>query len=238
MSLGPGTRARVGQLYPSGGICDYELQLMAPEGVQFLTTRVPFERTGVADDLRFARAVAEHSELLAHAQVDLIAVNCTAATMIAGSASVVTAVRERSGVPAVTTIDAVLAALDELGVRRVALVTPYVPEVVRAETGFLADHGVEVVHATGRPRRTPVEQGLISSDDWVRTIAELPTDGLDGILVSCAGVQIAPVIEQVEEQLRLPVVTSNQALLWWVLRTLRIDIGVEGYGELLRRTRA
>jgi len=207
---------------------------MAPDGVQFLTTRVPFERTGVADDLRFANAVLEHSDLLAHARVDLIAVNCTAATMMAGSAHLTEAVTRRTGTPAVTTIDAVLAALREVGMRRPALVTPYVAEVVLAETAFLAGHGIEVVRTGGRPCETPVEQGSITAEEWVSIAGEVRTDDVDGILVSCAGVQIAPVIARLEELTGLPVVTSNQALLWWVLRTLRIDADVDGYGCLFR----
>lgn len=225
---------RVGQLYPSGGICDHEVQLMAPEGVRFLTTRVPFERTGVADDLRFANAVVEHSELLAHAQVELIAVNCTAATMMAGPAALTHAVTARTGIPAVTTIDAVLNALRLMGIRRPALVTPYVAEVVKAEIAFLADHGVEVVRTAGRPCETPVAQGNITPEEWVDTVAALATDDIDGVLISCAGVQIASVIAQLEELTGLPVVTSNQALLWWVLRTLRIDAEIGGYGRLFQ----
>lgn len=233
MSLGFGTRARVGHLYPSGGLCDHEIQLMAPDGVQFLTTRVPFRRTGVADDLRFAEHVGVHSALLADAAVDLIAVNCTAATMLAGPERIHRAVAEHAATPAVTTIEAVLGALDHLGVRRVALVTPYRPPVVEAEAAFLARHDIEVVTVGGRGCDTPVEQGEIPPQAWVDTVVGMDLSGVDAVLLSCAGVQVAPVIEEIEQRIRLPLVTSNQALLWWVLRTLGLPDEVPGHGTLL-----
>lgn len=233
MSHGFGTRARVGHLYPSGGLCDYEIQLMAPEGVQFVTTRVPFRRTEVADDLRFAEHVGIHSELLADAAVELVAVNCTAATMLAGPERIRAVVTEHAGVPAVTTIEAVLGALAALRVRRVALVTPYVPDVVDAEVAHLAAHGVEVVERGGRPCGTPVEQGEIAPEEWVDTINRLSLDGVDAVLLSCAGVQVASVIETIERQTGLPLVTSNQALLWWVLRALGLPEETPGCGTLL-----
>lgn len=233
MSLGFGTRARVGHLYPSGGLCDYEIQAMAPEGVQFVTTRVPFRRTGVADDLRFAEHVGIQSELLADAAVELVAVNCTAATMLAGPHRVREVVEKHTGVPAVTTIEAVLGALAELQVRRVALVTPYLPEVVEAEAAYLVEHGVEVVARAGRPCSTPVAQGEIPAQEWVDTVGALDLDGVDAVLLSCAGVQVAPVIEEIERRAGIPLVTSNQALLWWVLRHLGLPEEAPGCGTLL-----
>lgn len=208
---------------------------MAPEGIQFVTTRVPFRRTGVADDLRFAEHVGTQSELLADAAVELVAVNCTAATMLAGPQQIRDLVTEHTGVPAVTTIEAVLGALDHLGARRIALVTPYVAEVVEAECRYLAEHGIEVVELGGRPCATPVEQGEIPPEAWVETIDGLALDGVDAVLLSCAGVQVAPVIEEIERRTGLPLVTSNQALLWWVLRALDLPAEAPGYGTLVTR---
>lgn len=231
MSIGFGTRARIGHLYPSGGICDYEIQQMAPDGVQFLTTRVPFARTGVEDDLGFAAALTEHCDLLADARVDLIAVNCTAATMLAGPDNVRRDVRQRTGIDAVTTIEGVLGALDAFDARRVALLTPYTEEVVDAEAAYLAARGHPVVQRLGRPCATPVEQGEIPPDYWVECAGRVRC--ADVVLISCAGVQVADVIERIEGRVGVPVVTSNQALLWHTLRTLGMATAIPGYGALL-----
>ena len=63
-----GWRARIGQLYPSGGLCDFEPQRMAPPGVQFVTTRMTFRGTRLEDNLRLTHAVEQHAQLLADAK--------------------------------------------------------------------------------------------------------------------------------------------------------------------------
>lgn len=99
MSLGFGTAARIGHLYPSGGLCDYEIQLMAPPGVQFLTTRLPFTRTGLEADHEILADLETHARLLADAEVSLIAMNCTAAGMVAGPETVNGRIRDATGTP-------------------------------------------------------------------------------------------------------------------------------------------
>ena len=136
MSLGFGNLARIGQLYPSGGLVDYEPQLMAPAGVQFLTTRLPFRSASLESDRRLADALEEHVQLLADAQVDLIVFNCTAASLVIGPQIINARIHAATGIRSITTIEAVLAALAAVGAKRIALVTPYMAEVVAEEVHF------------------------------------------------------------------------------------------------------
>ena len=228
-----GRALRIGHLYPSGGISDHELQRMAPEGVHFLTTRLPFRRTGLADDLRLFDGLEPQARLLADAQVDLIAVNCTAATMLAGADSVNRRVKAATGIESTTTIEAVLAALQACSMRRIALLTPYVDEVVQAEIVFLAQHGVMVAAHDGLPCRSPVEQGEISPGYWLALGSRLAQTDCDGLLISCAGIQVASVLARLERHWQRPVVSSNQALVWQCLRKLGVVRRPAGYGGLL-----
>jgi len=99
MVLGFGWKARIGQLYPSGGLCDYEPQVMAPEGVQFLTTRLGFRKAGLEDDAAVARDLEPHAKLLADAQVQLVAFNCTAASLVAGPDVINRRITDATGIP-------------------------------------------------------------------------------------------------------------------------------------------
>jgi maleate isomerase len=233
VGLGFGDDARIGHLYPSGGLCDYEVQLMAPAGVQFVTTRMPFRASGLRDDLTLLDDLEMHSRLLADAEVELIAMNCTAATMLAGPESVNRRIRESTGIPSITTIEAVLAALAATRLQRIALLTPYVEEVVAAEVAFLTAQGFEVVARAGLPCATPVEQGTQSPGVWLELARGLQDSGADGLLISCAGIRLAPVLATVEQEFGRPVVASNQALLWYCLRTVGSPARPQGYGDLL-----
>ena len=235
MSCGFGTRARIGQLYPSGGLCDYEMQLMAPDGVQFLTSRLPFRRSSLADDAALLEDLEVHASLLADARVDLIALNCTAAGVVAGAKHINQRIEAATGIRAVTTVEAVLAALDAVGAKRVALLTPYLPEVVDAERRFLGLHGIEVVAEYAESRATPFEQGMIPPERWLELSERLQIASAtaDALLISCAGIQLATHMDAIEKRFERPVVASNQALLWYCLRALGITEQRAGYGALL-----
>lgn len=207
---------------------------MAPEGIRFLTTRMPFRRTGVEEGLTgLFDSLEAQALLLADAQPDLIAVNCTAATMLAGPQLINRRVLAATGIDSVTTIEAVLAALQVCGMRRIALMTPYLPEVVQAEITFLSGQGIEVVATAGQACASPVEQGEIPPAYWLETGRQLACMDCDGLLVSCAGVQISVVLAQLEQVWQRPVVSSNQALLWHCLRRLGVAERPTGYGSLL-----
>lgn len=232
MSLGFGYLARIGHLYPSGGLCDFEVQLMAPAGVQFVTTRMPFARTSLESDKAVVADVEYHAALLATAGVSLIAMNCTAASMAVGAQIINQRIFDGTGIRSVTTTDALLAALGAVGARRVALMTPYPREVVEMEVAFLARHGINVGSEIATPCSTPVEQGSIPASHWTELAQSLDVRDADAVLVSCAGIQVSAVIEEIE-RCGKPVITSNQALLWHCLRTLGLRDRLTGFGALL-----
>ncbi|RKN12803.1 arylmalonate decarboxylase [Streptomyces radicis] len=208
---------------------------MAPPGVRFLTTRMPFARTGVVDDLRLVDDLEAHASLLADAEVELIAFNCTAASMLAGSEHITRRIHAATGLPAVTTIDAVVEGLRALGARTIALLDPYPWEVERREIDYLRRHGFDVVAHGGPECHSPVEQGSIPPERWpaeARTLVG-PGSDADALLISCAGTQVAAVLDELERTVHRPVVASNQALVWKVLRTLGISHDLPRYGRLL-----
>lgn len=235
MNPGIGTLARIGQLYPSGGLCDHEPQLMAPEGVRFVTTRVPFRQTSLEADRQFSENIESPARLLADAQVDLLAINCTAATLLAGPENLRTRMLDATNLDSVTTIEAVIQGCRAQNMRRIGLLTPYPETVVEVEREYFANLGIEVVSALGKPCTTPVEQGSLPAQDWLEMSKGFAGKGLDGVLISCAGIQVAEVLMAIEEKLNLPVVSSNQALVWMCLHHLHIEAEVQGFGSLFSK---
>ena len=233
MSLGFGVKARIGQLYPSGGLCDYEPQVMAPAGVQFVTTRMRFRKAGLEDDAALVDGVEDHARLVADAAVDLIAFNCTAASLVSGPEAINRRILAATGIASTTTIEAVLAALAAAGLRRPALLTPYLPEVVAAETAFFQGRGLMVAAQAGQPCADPVTQGEIPPERWLELARGLKDSDCDGLLISCAGIQLAAVLDSIEQMFGRPVVASNQALVWHCLRLLGLPDRPAGYGRLL-----
>lgn len=224
---------RIGHLYPSGGLWEHEVQRMAPPWLRFMTTRMPFRATGLADDLALAADLETHASLVSDAAVDLIAFNCTAASMLIGSDVIRERIAAVTGLPTVTTIEAVEAALGELGIRRLLLLNPYPEEVQTAEVRYLEARGFRVLGCLGPGCETPVEQGELPPELWLDVLEGVDLSGVDGLLLSCAGVEVSPVIAEMERRTGMPVVASNQALLWQVSETLGLSLKIDGFGALL-----
>jgi maleate cis-trans isomerase len=55
----------------------------------------------------------------------------------------------------------------------------------------------------------------------------------DGLLISCMNFNPMPVIQALEEALKVPVLTSNTVTLWGLLRLLGVTEPIQGYGRLL-----
>ena len=233
-----GDRARIGFLVPSGNqVAEAELHAMLPRGVAALVTRLELRGSSEAELLRMVGALETAARLLADARPALIAFHCTAVSTFAPEMAegIVRRIADATGLPAVATADAILAALAALGARRVVLVTPYIAAVHEREVAFLAAKDVEVVGGTMGGLNTNAEMALLPPAAIAAQAREAvrAAGGADACFVSCTAIRSAGVIAELEAELGLPVLTSNQAMAWHALRRCGIADAVPGFGRLM-----
>jgi maleate cis-trans isomerase len=144
-----GWLGRIGVVAPSINSCiEPQFRALAPPGVEFHVTRLRLRSGDRAELLAMGESAGAAAELLADVDPDLVLFQCTAATTIGGpsyEADLIARVAVAAGRPATSTGSAVVAALRTLGVERIALITPYEPEINAAEARFLDGHGLRVV---------------------------------------------------------------------------------------------
>ena len=54
----------------------------------------------------------------------------------------------------------------------------------------------------------------------------------EAIVISCTNFRTFEIIETIENDLGIPVVTANQATLWQMLRMLKVNVKMERLGHL------
>jgi maleate isomerase len=232
-----GARLRIGMLVPSGNvIIEPQVNAMLPPGVALYATRLPLCGSSEAELLAMARNVDEAARLLAHANIGLIAFNCTAVSTYskAMEADIERRIAAATGLPALMTSKAIVEALRTFKARKVVLLTPYIAEVNAREVKFLEGGGLEVLSETGLGLNTNAEMALLEPDVWIELGKKHRKNDADAYLVSCTAVRSAEVIDALEQELDRPVVTSNQAIAWHCLRRGGIGDKVRGFGALLR----
>ena len=235
-----GWRARIGVIVPpSNTVNETEFNRLKPDGVTFHFTRSPLHPDPAADDFaEMMRDLDRAGGDLSTCAVDLVAYGCTSGSMACPADRLLGKLREASGAEAVSTADGIVAALNALGVTRIAMATPYTDETNAHEADFLERHGIEVVAAAGLGLNVTLEKIQQISRVAPKTVLDhaLAVDRpeAEALLICCTDFNTVDAIEPLEKTLGKPVVTSNAATLWAALRALGIDDRIEGCGRLLR----
>lgn len=236
-----GWRAKLGVIVPpTNTVNEAEWVLMVPEGVTIHSARMPLHPNIESADGE--RALFEDLERvsrdLAEAGVDVIAYGCTAGSMTAPLARLTDFMTAATGIPAIATAPAIVHALRRLGVRRIALATPYGDTLNAHESRFLADHGIKVVALAGlgygeRGPHEYVNIARVPVAEVFDFVISIDIEAAEAMVVSCTDFATASILARLEDALGKPVVTSNQATLWAALRAAKVDEAVPGYGRLL-----
>jgi maleate isomerase len=210
--------SRVGLIIPSSNrMVEQEMARFCPPGVVLHIARL--RMTGphhVALEELLPR-IEEATRTLTDAKCDVVAFHCTATSMEEGSAGEerVLAAVARAGAPrATTTATAIRRAFDALGASRIVLVTPYSATTTAEEAEFLRAAGREVLHAVGHALAGSDAYCAAPPAFWRDSTLQAARREADAYLVSCANIAAMSVIDELEQRLDRPVITSNQAVLW------------------------
>ena len=235
-----GSRLRAGMLIPSGNsVAEPEIRAMLPRDVSMLVTRLALKGSSRPELMQMLEQLEIASRLLADAEVDVIVFHCTAVSTFAPelAGDICRRIRSASGIACFTTADAILAGLAHLNARRVSLLTPYIDDVHAREIGFLEANGFQVERSANLGIDTNAEMARLTPAAILAWASDRISPRADACLVSCTAIKSAPVIAELERVSGVPVLTSNQSMVWHLLRSNGVGAGVEAYGRLLSSDR-
>ncbi|CAB50011.1 maleate cis-trans isomerase family protein [Pyrococcus abyssi] len=232
-----GWRGRIGLIVPSSNTTmEMEFHSVLPEGVSLHTSRMPLKSVTEEELLNMSSYAIEAAKLLADAGVEVIAFGCTSGSFIGGKdfeKELEMKIEKEVNVETFTTSTAVIEALNILEMQTVQVITPYIDEINQREKEFLEANGFEVVDIRGLGISDNIEIGKLEPYIAYRLAKASFTGDVDGIFISCTNFRTFEIIEKLERDLGVPVVTSNQATLWMALRQIDVKDKLP-LGKLLR----
>lgn len=178
-----------------------------PSGAEVTTDSL----TAMAAELKMAAGLLPKARRLG-----VVGYGCTSASSVIGSDEVEDLVRAGCDTAEVTNpLRAAVAYARELGVSRLALLSPYIEEVNTPLRAAFAREGVDmpVFGSFGVAEEAKVAR--ISRESVVDAATRLGRDpAVDGVFISCTNLRTFEASRHIQEKTGKPVLSSNQSLAW------------------------
>ena len=240
-------KKRIGLLTPAGNTSiEDDFARWMPDSLQLHVNRLfpgsprnPNTPEGLLAGLQeMGDRVEEPARWLGTALVDVIAFGCTGGSFLKGPGYDREIIEKIStaagGVKTVVTAGAVADALKELGVKRIAVCTPYPEELNERLRGFYNAAGFDIVSFAYEDDGILQGTAAEAREAALRLAMGVDTPEAEAIFISCTAFEGAgESIELIEELAGKPVVTSNQATFWACLRALGVNEHIAGAGRLM-----
>ena len=234
-------RARIGKVSPSrGDNYVYEFYEIIPKNI-LLTQVATAVKSLTKDD--FAQAYARYEEAaltLVKEGVEILIFGGGPVFVSQGAGSE-EALRSRlekaTSLPVITEISAAAAAAEALGIKKLALISPYLPPLNGLLAAYFREKGFQVPVIRGMGIEKNIEIGKLPEDAAYNLTmsAFREAEEVDGYYLTCSRWRTAGSIDRLEKETKKPIITSVQATVWAALKGLSIDDRISGYGTLFNR---
>jgi len=226
-------RHKLGLIVPSWNtVMEYETQRMAVNGTSVHSMRISHTADTQENVIWMGTQVPAAAKLLAHAKVDVICYGCTGGGFIKGQGydqQLSEEIKAATGIPGTTTIVGVTDALRVFGATKVCVASPYEPWLNEKLRVFLGQSGFDVLAIQGLGTQA---HSTIKPEEVEALVMSVDKPEADAIFISCTNFGTLDIIESLEKKLRKPVVTSNSASMWKMMRMVGDKSVVPGGGRL------
>lgn len=240
-----GYRRKFGVIAPSTNTSvQPEFDAMRPVGVTNHFSRIVIPDNPVHSDDDFnalmdniRETMMQSIDAVMSCSPDYLVMGMSAETFwdgLEGSVELQKRVEARAGVKVAMGSDACQAALKAFGdIKRIAVITPYMPVGDQQVHRFFTDCGFEVAAIKGLKCKSPMLIAHESEQTLRDAIIELNDPSVEAIIQVGTNLAMARVAGIAEFWLDKPVIAINTATYWWALRQNGIDDKIQGFGSLL-----
>jgi maleate isomerase len=210
---------RIGLIVPSSNtVMEPDFHRQLGQAAIVSTARIFLESvTREAETRMIEEDLPKAAELIRTTAPDVVVFGCTSAGAL-GTLAHDNAIGEKieklAGAPAITVLHAVLSQLRAIGPRKLAVFTPYIPDLTNGIASSLTEAGFPPLKAAGMGIQVNLEIGRVTPAEIVDFVeSQIEGSAPDCIFLSCTNWRAIEAIEPLHRKLGIPVVSSNQAAL-------------------------
>ena len=175
--------------------------------------------------------------LLADAKCNAICWNGTSASWLGfdRDRDMCAAITARTGIRACSSVLAIDEIFRKTGVKRFALVSPYIAEIQDSIIANFLREGFECVADERQNIKVNFDFANVPSSEIERMIRAVARAKPDAIVVMCTNLGAAPLVDALERELGLPIYDSIATALWASLRSAGVaPARIQQWGRLFR----
>ncbi|HAI32712.1 MULTISPECIES: Asp/Glu racemase [Thalassospira] len=212
-----------------------DLRAILPDDLRLFTTRIENANPVTVENLQaMAKDLPRAAKtLLPGYGVDVAIFGCTSGTAVTGSDKIAALINQ--GMPGTKVTNPLLAselALRAVGAQKIAILTPYLPDVTQSVADGFADKGFDVTRVMGFGLDNDFDMTALPPKAILEGALKVNTPDADAVFISCTAIRSAEIIAEAERLLEKPVITSNQALVWHALNLIEYKKPITGFGTL------
>ena len=204
--------------------------------VDIFVNRIPFQNPCTQENYlkMFHHLPFVVDEILPNQKIDTIAYGCTSGTIAIGKDKIEFQIHKSKPDSYVTTpITSVIKAFKKLNIKKIAVLAPYPKLVNKTVFNYLKNKHIEIDTFTSFNLDSDSDIAKIDPRHLIHTIKSINTSNEDAVFVSCTAIKVLEVLDTIEDIIKKPVISSNQAMIWDSLRSVKIKSSVNGFGKLL-----
>tara|TARA_B100001057_G_scaffold473866_1_gene538804 strand:- start:481 stop:1212 length:732 start_codon:yes stop_codon:yes gene_type:complete len=212
---------------------EQEMRDIITEKVSIYHTRIPCDKTVTEQNLKkMEEQLPSSIGLLPKIPFDIIGYACTSGATVIGSEKISKIIKSSTNCKSVTDpIKAVKTALTKLECNKIGFVSPYEEKVTEKMRFHLETEGFQIKNVLTFNESDDTLVARISEKDTLNAACEVFTEECEAIFISCTNLKTFKIIDEIEERLSIPVISSNLALTWHMM-SLTGEINNSGPGRL------
>ena len=236
---GQHSRAKIGfVLLATEQTIEDDMRLLLPDDVGCHFTRAPIPNSITVETLtELGSSLGDAAKLiLPDGSLDVISYACTSGSLVLGEEQVYTELSKGAPKAQKTCIIAsVIKALNAIEAKKIVVVTPYLDSINQMEDNYLQASGFNVLDIQGMQLEKDSDMIRVSPQFIADYATRFDRPNADAVFISCGALRSIEVIDQLEQTLGKPVITSNQATAWDTMRMAGVQHQLDGYGQLLAK---
>ena len=234
-----GHRARIGYTSPPflTETFPYEFYQMVPAGVTLVLTTLAIKQLNAQEVDESVRMTLDAARAMGRAGVDIVVFGGVPLNLSLGYAGLERTMQEMEreiGVPVTSSVTAQIAALRTVGAKNILLVHPF-DDSEAQHANYVRHYGFNVTGEISAGKNV-AELAMVSAAEVKSLIEGLYRQypDVDSVYITAPHWGIIDIIDPLEQEHGVNVITAIQAIVWQALRRCGINDAVRGYGRLLR----